>query len=102
MRTAIVVALAAVLFGLVVVPNTSNRPLHRIASLQLPFLAMRLPRHSLAPHHTDEGSSNIDLIKPRVDTLQYRFFTLPNRLRCLVISDPETEKAAAALDVRTQ
>ncbi len=51
-------------------------------------------------HHTDVSASQPDLIKPRIDTLEYRFLTLPNSLRCLLISDPETEKAAAALDVR--
>nr|VFK32354.1 MAG: Secreted Zn-dependent peptidases, insulinase-like [Candidatus Kentron sp. MB]VFK75846.1 MAG: Secreted Zn-dependent peptidases, insulinase-like [Candidatus Kentron sp. MB] len=33
------------------------------------------------------------------DTRQYAAFELPNRLKALVISDPETDKAAAALDV---
>jgi len=33
------------------------------------------------------------------DTRQYAAFQLPNRLKVLVISDPETDKAAAALDV---
>nr|VFK11042.1 MAG: Secreted Zn-dependent peptidases, insulinase-like [Candidatus Kentron sp. LPFa]VFK27379.1 MAG: Secreted Zn-dependent peptidases, insulinase-like [Candidatus Kentron sp. LPFa] len=33
------------------------------------------------------------------DTRQYAAFALPNRLKVLVISDPETDKAACALDV---
>ena len=61
---------------------------------------MRLPGHPLVVNHTDDGS-NMTLIKPRIDTLQYRYVTLPNRLSALLISDPGTEKASAALDVRT-
>jgi len=33
------------------------------------------------------------------DDRKYHWFTLPNNLRCLVISDPSTDKASAALDV---
>ena len=38
-------------------------------------------------------------IKPQSDKLQYRFITLPNGLKALLVSDPETDKAAASLDV---
>uniref|UniRef100_A0A383VRB5 Peptidase M16 N-terminal domain-containing protein n=1 Tax=Tetradesmus obliquus TaxID=3088 RepID=A0A383VRB5_TETOB len=41
-----------------------------------------------------------DVIKPRCDKLGYRVVKLPNELRVLLISDPETDKAAAALNVR--
>jgi hypothetical protein len=37
--------------------------------------------------------------KPRCDNLEYRFITLANSLRALLVSDPSTDKAAAALDV---
>lgn len=40
-----------------------------------------------------------DVIKPRCDKLGYRVVKLPNELRVLLISDPETDKAAAALNV---
>lgn len=33
------------------------------------------------------------------DDRKYHWFTLPNNLRCLVISDPSTDKASAAMDV---
>jgi hypothetical protein len=39
------------------------------------------------------------LIKPACDKLSYRVVELPNKLRILLIHDPETDKAAAALDV---
>ena len=34
------------------------------------------------------------------DNRDYRIVTLENDLKCLLISDPETDKAAAAMDVR--
>lgn len=33
------------------------------------------------------------------DAREYLYFTLPNQLRVVVISDPATDKAAAAMDV---
>lgn len=36
----------------------------------------------------------------RCDELHYRILTLDNGLRAVVVSDPETDKAAASLDVR--
>jgi insulysin len=34
-----------------------------------------------------------------VDKRQYRHITLPNSLPCLLVSDPDTEKASACCDV---
>lgn len=39
------------------------------------------------------------ILKPACDKLSYRSITLPNELKVLLISDPATDKAAAALDV---
>ncbi len=39
------------------------------------------------------------LVKSLVDTCSYRFLELPNGLRALLVHDPETDKAAASLDV---
>ena len=39
------------------------------------------------------------LIKSEVDKREYKIVTLPNKLRCLLISDMEADKSAAALDV---
>ncbi|PNH06712.1 Zinc-metallopeptidase, peroxisomal, partial [Tetrabaena socialis] len=40
-----------------------------------------------------------DLIKPANDDHTYRHLVLPNRLRVLLVSDPTTDKAGAAMDV---
>jgi insulysin len=39
------------------------------------------------------------LEKSSLDTRSYRALTLPNALKVLLVSDPETDKAAAAMDV---
>lgn len=41
----------------------------------------------------------LDFKKPCLDDRNYRFIQLPNNLKALLIQDPETDKAAAALDV---
>lgn len=41
----------------------------------------------------------VEVIKPDNDARSYRYVELPNRMRVLLISDPGTDKAAAALDV---
>ena len=40
-----------------------------------------------------------DVEKPDLDTRSYRVLRLPNQLEALLISDPETDKSSAALDV---
>lgn len=52
----------------------------------------------------DTGQGGADSAAPVVikspnDDREYRYLTLPNRLRVLLISDPATDKASAALDV---
>lgn len=44
-------------------------------------------------------SSFVEIDKPQQDDRQYQLFTLGNELQVLVVSDPEAEKAAAAMDV---
>lgn len=39
------------------------------------------------------------MVKPIVDGFDYRFIELDNGLRCLLVSDPEADKGAAAMDV---
>lgn len=39
------------------------------------------------------------LVASEGDSRQYRYLVLPNKLRLLLVSDPEAEKSAAALDV---
>ena len=43
----------------------------------------------------------VDVIKSPADSRDYRYVTLDNGLSVLLISDPETDKAAAAVDVNT-
>ncbi|VFM95378.1 MAG: Secreted Zn-dependent peptidases, insulinase-like [Candidatus Kentron sp. G] len=62
-------------------------PVHRIVSL---FLLL-----ALSPLAWCETA----IITSPHDTRQYAAFELPNRLKVLVISDPQTDKAACALDV---
>jgi hypothetical protein len=51
------------------------------------------------PHSSGHVVVGEQLIKPACDKLSYRVVELPNKLRVLLIHDPETDKAAAALDV---
>ena len=44
---------------------------------------------------------SVDVIKSPADNRDYRHITLDNGLSVLLISDPETDKAAAAVDVNT-
>lgn len=39
------------------------------------------------------------LEKPQLDNRTYRVIELPNKLEVLLIHDPETDKASAAMDV---
>jgi hypothetical protein len=50
-------------------------------------------------HAADAADPDFVLHKPQVDNLQYRFVTLENSLKALLICDPETDKAAASMDV---
>lgn len=91
--------------------SSTTRP-SNIVSLLVPRLlvlilfqvaaASSAEKHNvMAPLNHSEQSVLIgeDIIKPRCDKLEYRSITLPNKLRVLLISDPETDKAAAALNV---
>lgn len=49
----------------------------------------------------DRHSSMVEVVKPAMDKLQYRCITLrDNGIRITLISDPDADKAAAAMDVR--
>jgi len=41
-----------------------------------------------------------EIRKPSTDKREYRYITLSNKLKCLLVSDPETEKSAACVDVQ--
>lgn len=44
-------------------------------------------------------SSDVEIFKPRIDKREYRRIVLPNSLEVLLISDPDTDKAAASMGV---
>ena len=48
----------------------------------------------------DRHSSMVEVVKPAVDKLRYRCVVLDNNIRITLVSDPEADKAAAAMDVR--
>lgn len=58
-----------------------------------PFLVWTLLIFSLTPALAN------DIIKSSYDSRAYEQFELPNRLKVLLVSDPEAEKAAASMDV---
>ena len=43
--------------------------------------------------------SSVEIVKPSNDTWSYRTITLENGLRCILVSDPEADKAACSMDV---
>jgi len=45
------------------------------------------------------GSRDVEFIRARSDKRQYRRVVLPNALEILLISDPNTDKAAACMEV---
>ncbi|RSL77739.1 hypothetical protein CEP52_017693, partial [Fusarium oligoseptatum] len=56
-----------------------------------------------APSTTDDSSSLVTLLadsleKPLLDNRDYRVVRLDNELEALLVHDPETDKASAALD----
>lgn len=51
------------------------------------------------PTTTDKPDTHQNITKSANDSREYKSFSLPNQLRVLVISDPNTDKAAASLDV---
>uniref|UniRef100_A0A0E0LME8 Uncharacterized protein n=1 Tax=Oryza punctata TaxID=4537 RepID=A0A0E0LME8_ORYPU len=68
------------------------------------------PRETDAPAEPSGGAAplaaaaaaakgEVEITKPRNDKRGYRRVVLPNALECLVISDPDTDKAAASMNV---
>ncbi|XP_020519710.1 insulin-degrading enzyme-like 1, peroxisomal isoform X2 [Amborella trichopoda] len=45
------------------------------------------------------GNERVEILKPRIDKREYRRIVLSNSLEVLLISDPDTDKCAAAMDV---
>lgn len=60
-------------------------------------------RHAASPDRGPSGAPTTHVTSPRrpsCDELSYRVVDLPNGLRAALVSDPDTDKAAAAMDVR--
>ncbi|KAK7396245.1 hypothetical protein VNO78_17113 [Psophocarpus tetragonolobus] len=45
------------------------------------------------------GKDNVEIVKARIDKREYRRVVLRNSLQVLIISDPDTDKCAASMDV---
>ena len=52
-----------------------------------------------ASSRNDTGSPSDTMEKPLLDDRSYRVIELPNHLEILLIHDPDTDQAAAAMDV---
>lgn len=48
---------------------------------------------------TSPNSKYIDIVKSPNDTREYRYLELPNAMKVLLVSDPDSSKAAAAMNV---
>lgn len=57
--------------------------------------------HNGIPSNSREGTVRLadQLEKPLLDDRSYRVIRLPNKLEALLIHDPDTDKASAAMDV---
>jgi insulysin len=65
----------------------------------------------MAPHHPESRADadppvvgEVEVVtdrleKPSLDDRSYRVIRLPNQLEALIVHDPKTDKASAALDV---
>lgn len=72
--------------------STSRRLLPQLSHRNLTKSSV-FSRTMTSMHLTDE------MYKPQLDDRSYRVIELPNKLQALLIHDPETDKASAALDV---
>jgi insulysin len=66
---------------------------------KLTVLASEASEQVLASYLQNPIATRFDLVKSENDQRQYRYITLANNLKVLLISDPAAEKSAAALSV---
>lgn len=45
-------------------------------------------------------SDNIEIIKSKIDKRDYKYMTLENGIKCMIVHDPEADKSAASIDVK--
>ena len=69
-----------------------------LRTLLLSLAARPIPKASLAAASSTAAVA-AEVVKSPIDEREYLAFTLPNGLRVLLISDPDSSRAAAALDV---
>ncbi len=69
-------------------------PAHPLHRRFLPLVLLAAVCLQSAPLH-----AGVTIVKSENDKRAYESFVLPNRLKVLLISDPDTDKAAAAMDV---
>ena len=63
------------------------------------LLAVAAPAHGAGNGHASADAGRIEIERSPADTRAYRAFVLDNGLEALVVSDPDADKAAAALNV---
>jgi len=80
--------------------SASGLSAFRIASFSDHSTMSTLSATPASGEHPSVQTSTDTLQLPALDTRHYRALTLTNQLRALLISDPECDKAAAAMDVR--
>ncbi|GFR52343.1 hypothetical protein Agub_g14888, partial [Astrephomene gubernaculifera] len=71
--------------------SSANAPKAKLASQPDPQPQAQQP--------SNDTADGIAITKPANDDLQYRHLVLPNNLRVMLVSDPTTDKAGAAMDV---
>src|SRR5690606_31430378 len=86
---------------IVLMNSVSHYPWH--LSLLLCSASQLVRSRATAQEHTpvpyDKPIAALEVIKSENDDREYRYITLKNKLRVLLISDAAAEKSAAALDV---
>ena len=75
-----------------------------VCSVAIPYADQHadVETHSMDMMSLDRHSSMVEVVKPAVDKLRYRCVVLDNNIRITLVSDPEADKAAAAMDVRLE
>uniref|UniRef100_A0A0E0EDB2 Peptidase M16 N-terminal domain-containing protein n=1 Tax=Oryza meridionalis TaxID=40149 RepID=A0A0E0EDB2_9ORYZ len=57
------------------------------------------PAEAVPPAAAAAAKGDVEITRPRNDKRGYRRVVLPNDLECLLVSDPDTDKAAASMNV---
>ncbi len=85
--------------------HSSARAVNGLGFALVWLLALATPALADAPAQTQTSTSaaaaaaQSDIVVPAIDTRGYRALTLPNGIRVVLVSDPQTDKSAASLAV---